>query len=110
MILKYRYHPIHYQLIFSTLGLNHQMDSIFAHYAIDWLAMALSLYAAYLLGNKKKIGFVIFAVSNVFWIILGAFFMSSYGMAIGNFVFFLINVRGFIEWNKEVLEPGITDT
>lgn len=76
------------------------MENIFAHYGIDWLAMALSLYAAYLLGNKQKLGFIIFAISNVFWILLGLFFMSSYGMAIGNFAFFLFNVRGFIHWNK----------
>ena len=76
------------------------MENIFAHYGIDWLAMALSLCAAYLLGNKQKLGFIIFAISNVFWILLGLFFMSSYGMAIGNFAFLLINVRGFIHWNK----------
>ena len=76
------------------------MENIFAHYGIDWLAMALSLYAAYLLGNKQKLGFIVFAISNVFWVLLGLFFMSSYGMAIGNFAFLLINVRGFIHWNK----------
>ncbi|WP_394176051.1 hypothetical protein [Thalassotalea litorea] len=76
------------------------MENMFAHYGIDWLAMALSLYAAYLLGNKQKLGFIIFAISNVFWITLGVFFMSSYGMAVGNFAFLLVNIRGFIYWNK----------
>jgi hypothetical protein len=80
------------------------MENIFSHYGIDWLAMALSLYAAYLLGNKQKLGFIIFAISNVFWVLLGLFFMSSYGMAIGNFAFLLINVRGFIYWHKASLE------
>ena len=76
------------------------MSSIFAYYGVDWFAMALSLYAAYLLGNKQKLGFIVFAVSNIIWIVLGIFFMSSMGMALGNFAFFLINVRGFISWNK----------
>lgn len=80
------------------------MENVFAHYGIDWLAIVLSLYAAYLLGNKQKFGFIIFAISNVFWILLGLVFMSSYGMAIGNFAFFLINVRGFIFWNKEAVK------
>jgi hypothetical protein len=80
------------------------MENIFSHYGIDWLAMALSLYAAYLLGNKQKLGFIIFAISNVFWVLLGLFFMSSYGMAIGNFAFLLINVRGFMHWNKASFE------
>ena len=76
------------------------MENVLTHYGIDWLAMALSLYAAYLLGNKQKLGFIVFAVSNVFWILLGLVFMSSYGMAIGNFAFLLVNVRGFIHWDN----------
>ncbi|KGJ88989.1 hypothetical protein [Colwellia psychrerythraea] len=43
------------------------MENIFAHYGIDWLAISLSLYGAYLLGNKVKVGFIVFAISNVFW-------------------------------------------
>lgn len=85
------------------------MENIFAHYGLDWFAMFLSLYAAYLLGNKKKVGFVIFAISNIFWILLGIFFMSSYGMAIGNFAFFLINVRGYVEWNKKDFTLEVVD-
>lgn len=85
------------------------MENIFAHYGIDWLAISLSLYGAYLLGNKLKIGFVIFALSNVFWIILGVFFMKSYGMALGNFAFLLLNVRGYIHWNKVSFEQKTDD-
>ena len=76
------------------------MENIFAHYAIDWLAISLSLYGAYLLGNKLKVGFVVFAISNVFWIVLWVFFMASYGMAVGNFAFLLLNIRGYNHWNK----------
>jgi len=76
------------------------MENIFAHYGVDWLAISLSLFAAYLLGNKRKVGFIVFALSNVFWVILGVFFMSSYGMALGNFAFLLLNIRGYIHWNK----------
>jgi hypothetical protein len=80
------------------------VENLLAHYGIDWLAMALSLYGAYLLGNKKEIGFIIFAISNVIWILLGLFFMSSYGMAIGNLAFFLINLRGYVSWKKNDVE------
>ncbi|WP_444897864.1 hypothetical protein ACJJI5_16180 [Microbulbifer sp. EKSA008] len=83
------------------------MENNLAHYGLDWLAISLSLYAAYLLGNKQKIGFIIFAISNVLWIILGIFFMSSYGMAIGNLAFFLINARGFNHWNTENVEKKV---
>lgn len=81
------------------------METLFEHYGIDWLAMAINLYAAYLLGNNRKFGFVLFAISNIFWILLGISTMSSYGMAIGNFVFFLINVRGYMKWHKASAKP-----
>lgn len=85
------------------------MENIFAHYGIDWLAISLSLYGAYLLGNKVKVGFIVFAISNVFWVILGVFFMASYGMALGNFAFLLLNIRGYIHWNKVSFEQTAED-
>ena len=80
------------------------MDNIFEHYGVDWFAMIINLYAAYLLGNNRKFGFILFAISNIFWILLGITTMSSYGMAVGNFVFFLINVIGYIKWSKAASE------
>lgn len=85
------------------------MENLLSHYGIDWLAMALSLYGAYLLGNKKEVGFIIFAISNVIWILLGLFFMSSYGMAIGNLAFCLINLRGYISWKRNDNDPKNND-
>jgi len=83
------------------------MENILSHYGVDWCAIALSLYSAYLLGNKEKFGFILFAASNILWIILGVFFMSSYGMALGNFIFFLINIRGYLNWCKEDNETNV---
>lgn len=77
------------------------MDDITRYFLIDWLAMALSLLGVYLLGNKKKIGFIIFAVSNLIWAGLGFTMMQSLGVAIGNLVFFVINTRGYIRWIRE---------
>jgi len=77
------------------------MENISTYYGIDWAAIILGLYAVYLLGNKRKIGFIYFSISNALWIILGVFYMSSYGMAIGNLAFLLINIRGYIQWHQE---------
>lgn len=79
------------------------MDLIFKYYAIDWVAMALSLYAVYLLGNKNKWGFVSFIISNVLWVVVG-FMMESYAVSVGNFVFLLMNSRGLLKWVKEAKE------
>jgi hypothetical protein len=81
-------------------GENYPMETLFQHYGLDWIAMIINLYAAYLLGNNRKFGFILFATSNLFWMLLGVTTMTSYGVAIGNFVFFLINVRGYVKWSK----------
>lgn len=74
------------------------MDILMEYYLVDWVAIALSLYSMYLLGNKVKFGFLLFAFSNLMWIFLGFTWMNSVGMAIGNIVFFLINIRGYYRW------------
>jgi hypothetical protein len=76
------------------------MEIFLKYYALDWLAMALSLLAVYLLGNKNKLGFISFSIANTVWIIVGFFLMNSLGIAIGNIVFLIMNVRGFFSWNK----------
>ena len=80
------------------------MDNLFQYYLIDWLGMVLCLVSVYMLGNKNRWGFIVFAISNVIWIYLGLAMMSSIGMAAGNFVFMIINIRGFVRWVK--LESG----
>ncbi|NMM50669.1 nicotinamide mononucleotide transporter [Marinigracilibium pacificum] len=77
------------------------MDNIFEYYLIDWLGISLSLLAVYMLGNKNQWGFIVFAVSNIVWIYLGLVLMNSLGTAIGNAVFLIINIRGFINWYKQ---------
>lgn len=78
------------------------MASAFTYFGLDWLAMGLSLLAVYLLGNKNRWGFISFIVANFIWLYVGMFMMQSYGIALGNFVFLILNTRGLYEWNKEV--------
>lgn len=76
------------------------MNNFLEYYLLDWLGIFMSLVSVYMLGNKNKWGFIIFALSNVIWIYLGLMMMSSVGMAVGNFIFMVINIRGFIHWGK----------
>ncbi len=76
------------------------MIDLFKYYGLDWLAMALSIWAVYLLGNKNKWGFISFIIANAMWVYVGIFLMSSYGIAVGNFVFLVLNSRGYMKWNK----------
>jgi len=73
----------------------------FLRYAgLDWLAMTLSLLSVYLLGNKNRAGFLVFAGANATWIFLGLTWMTSLGIAVGNTVFLFMNIRGFVNWRK----------
>ncbi|WP_338760287.1 hypothetical protein WAF17_13315 [Bernardetia sp. ABR2-2B] len=74
---------------------------IFNYYGLDWLAMALSLIAMYLIGNKNKFGFIVLIASNILWIIVSLVFMNSYGILIGSSIFFFINLRGFLNWESK---------
>lgn len=76
------------------------MEDLLRFYGIDWIAMTLSLYAVYLLGNRNKWGFVSFIISNALWVYVG-YLTGSYAIAIGNFVFLLMNSRGYLKWVRE---------
>ena len=68
------------------------------HYlGLDWLAMALTFTAIYLLGNKSRIGFVVMMVGNLSWAVIGLW-AHSYAMVLANLGFLSMNVRGFLKW------------
>ena len=74
------------------------MNTIFNYFGADWLAVGLSLMAVYLLGNRVRAGFLVFVSANVLWILLGAFWMNSLGIAVGNTAFLIMNLRGYSRW------------
>jgi len=68
------------------------------HYlGLDWLAMALTFTAIYLLGNKSRIGFAVMMVGNLCWAAIGLW-AHSYAMVLANLGFFSMNVRGYLKW------------
>lgn len=76
------------------------MEIFVKYYGLDWLAMALSLFAVYLIGNKNKLGFISYVTANAIWIYLGIYKMQSYGISIGNIFFLAMNLRGFYKWKE----------
>ncbi|MFV5689737.1 hypothetical protein [Flavobacterium sp. ZT3R25] len=76
------------------------MDILLKYYGLDWLAMASSLLAVYLIGNKNRIGFASFMLANALWIYLGIFRMQSFGISIGNVFFLIMNFRAYLKWKK----------
>ena len=76
------------------------MIDLLNYYGLDWAAMLLSVAAMVLIGNKNKYGFVAFLLANLVWITVGATLMHSYGIVIGNAVFLVTNLRGFLKWKQ----------
>jgi hypothetical protein len=82
------------------------MGEFLRYWGLDWMAMALSLFSVYLLGNKNRNGFLVFAMSNATWIFLGLTWMTSLGIAVGNTVFLFMNIRGFVNWRRQERPSG----
>lgn len=75
--------------------------SAFQYYGIDWLATACGLTGVYLLGDRNKIGFVLFMIASASWVTFG-FLTNSVAVIIGSSIFFLMHFRGFVRWTKGI--------
>jgi hypothetical protein len=82
------------------------MSAFLTYWGADWVAMALRLTAVYMLGNRARAGFLVFASANLVWIVLGLFFMNSLAIAVGNLAFLTMNLRGFVRWTPAVAIPS----
>jgi hypothetical protein len=72
------------------------------YYGIDWLAMALTFVALWLIGNKNKIGFMIMICGNMCWVSIGLL-SESIAMVVANLVFLSMNGRAFWKWGRDAL-------
>ena len=70
------------------------------YYGIDWLATACGLLGVYLLGNKNKIGFVLFMIASMSWVTFGVL-TGSVAVIIGSTIFLMMHLRGLLKWNRE---------
>ncbi len=73
---------------------------VLQYYGIDWIATACGLTGVYLLGNKNKIGFVLFMMASLSWATFGVL-TGSIPITIGSSIFFVMHLRGFINWFRE---------
>jgi hypothetical protein len=80
------------------------MDKLFDlagnYYGIDWAAMSMTFFSLYYLGGKKRYGFIFGIMANISWMIFGIM-AGSIANPIANTVFIILNLRGFINWNKK---------
>jgi hypothetical protein len=79
------------------------------YYGIDWLATVCGLTGVYLLGNKSKIGFLLFMLASSSWAVFGIM-TGSIAMTIGSTIFFSMHLRGFLAWRRDERKNGFLET
>ena len=75
-------------------------DAITKYYCIDWTAMILNALSIYLLGKKRKIGFLLGVIANVAWIVF-AVLAQSVATVVACSIFVCLNAKGWWNWTKE---------
>ena len=79
------------------------------YYGIDWLATACGLAAVFLLGNKNKIGFLVFMMASASWVTFGLI-VGSWAVVFGSSVFILMQFRGWMKWRRDERESRYLQT
>jgi len=79
---------------------NNMWEVIAKYYCIDWIALVLNAVAIYLLGKKRKAGWSLGVVANIFWIVFGIL-AHSVATIVACSIFVALNVKGWWNWSKE---------
>ena len=76
------------------------------------IALILSLTGNILVNFKKKLGFIIWISSNVFWIIINFMGDVNYPQVIMYLIYVGLNIQGYINWSrkKEIKIEAIEET
>ena len=64
------------------------------------IALIFSLVGNILVNFKKKLGFIIWIISNVFWIVVNFIGNMNYPQVIMYLVYAGLNVQGYVNWSK----------
>ena len=86
---------------FVTQGL----AKAFQYYGIDWLATACGLLGVYMLGNKNRVGFVLFMIASASWVTFGVL-TQSIAVVLGSLTFLIMHLRGLLKWSRVGADIG----
>ncbi len=77
------------------------MADIFAlnYYGFDYIAAICAIIGMFFLGNKKRIGFVLYLVATASGVVF-AILAKSLPLIVTNIIMFIMNLRGFLLWKK----------
>lgn len=68
---------------------------------ISVIALILSLVGNILINRKNKLGFYIWTLSNIVWIIVNFISIPNYPQIIMYLCYACINIDGIIKWTKD---------
>lgn len=69
------------------------------YYGVDWVAMALTFWSMYWIGERRRGGFLIGMVGNLFWFAFG-YMVDSQATLLANAALFWLNARGYARWHR----------
>ncbi len=76
------------------------MENILGHYfGVDWFAMIMTLLFLYLIGNKKRYGFIFYLLGNIAWMYVNATAKIWPGVIL-NITLIILNFRAYIKWKE----------
>ena len=77
----------------------HFWQYAFQYYGVDWVVTLTVFIGVFLLGEKKKEGFIVGMISCVFGCIFSVQ-IGSMANAITSVVLFALYLRGYLRWRK----------
>ena len=80
--------------------IQHQVLDYFIQYnGVDWVAMVVTVFALYYLGNKQRVGFLLGVASAILWLIFNVMIESAAGI-LANAIFAVLQLRGYWKWHS----------
>ena len=76
------------------------MEFFTEYYGIDWIAMLSGLASIYLLGSKKKSGFLLGIIAALTWTAVNVIAHIWPGIIL-NVILIGLYIRGYINWGKK---------
>lgn len=70
-------------------------------YYLDWVLMILNLYSYLLIGNKKRIGFLLGGIGCLIGLILFSTLVYNLPLLIMYISFGVLNILNYIKWSKQ---------
>ncbi len=76
------------------------MEIFTLYYGVDMLAMIMTFWSIYAIGDKKDYGFLIGIVGNILWMAFGIM-TTGVAIIIANIIIASLNARAYWNWEHE---------